>query len=712
MDNILGNRYPHLVKEWHMKNEFSPFEITYGSQKKVYWICDKEHEWEATISSRSQGKGCPKCSGRVATDQNNLYVKRPDLAAQWHPTKNNGLSPKDVTSSSHKRVWWLCENGHEWDQTIMARNRLNCPMCAGKRASKENNLKTRFPYISKDWHPFKNGDLSPTDVLPNQPREIWWLCEIGHEVKESLMDRTNSKGCRLCNLMMLASFPEKALAFYIEKFTPVHCQKLISNTKHMVDIFLPELNIVLEYDGEYFHENKVEFDTQKTTDIVEQNINVIRIRIGKLPPIQGAKNLHYKEEELDEAIHAVLFYLAENFNLPTHSVPINSNKETYLILDRYTKIYLEDSLAKTHVCLTNEWHPTKNSPLTPEKVKAHQSINIWWRCKEGHEWQARIRSRTSGSNCKTCAGQLPTKDYNLAVLFPKLSREWHPFLNDNLTPDNILPFSSKSVWWLCEKGHSFENRVYSRSKSNIKCPVCSNYKITEANSLASLYPDPAKWWHLEKNSSLTPNDVSPKSKKKVWWYCGVGHSFELEVHKKVKGGRCPYCSGRFASEDNNLSVTHPGLAEQWNEMKNNPLNIKSVTSRSKKKVWWICKKGHEWQATISNRVKGTGCPDCTNKRVNKENNLLTVNPLLAKQWHPSKNELLTPNDVLPNSHKYAWWICECGHEWQAIIKNRNKGNNCPMCKAKEASKRMKLFHQKKINYFNNKQSNNKLYLTK
>lgn len=114
-----------------------------------------------------------------------------------------------------------------------------------------------------------------------------------------------------------------------------------------------------------------------------------------------------------------------------------------------------------------------------------------------------------------------------------------------------------------------------------------------------------------------------------------------------------------------------------------------VGPNSHNKVWWRCSEGHEWYAAIYSRNAGVGCPYCSGKLVNKgKNDLQTLNPALANEWNHEKNDGLTPMDVMPNSGKKVWWICNEGHEWQAIIQNRNRGSGCPQC-AKEKRKKSK-----------------------
>ncbi|MDB4051004.1 zinc-ribbon domain-containing protein, partial [Flavobacteriaceae bacterium] len=127
-------------------------------------------------------------------------------------------------------------------------------------------------------------------------------------------------------------------------------------------------------------------------------------------------------------------------------------------------------------------------------------------------------------------------------------------------------------------------------------------------------------------------------------------------------------------EKKSLAETHPEVAKQWHPTKNGNLTPFDVTSGSKKKIWWKCDKGndHEWLKTIIGRSQGYNCPMCSGTKLVLSNCLETLNPELAKEWHPTKNVDLTPLDVRKNSQKKVWWKCDKGndHEWKAIISNR------------------------------------------
>ena len=132
------------------------------------------------------------------------------------------------------------------------------------------------------------------------------------------------------------------------------------------------------------------------------------------------------------------------------------------------------------------------------------------------------------------------------------------------------------------------------------------------------------------------------------------------------------------SETYNLAVINPDLADQWHPTKNGDRTPKDVAPGSHDKAWWRCEKGHAWDAVVSSRNRGSGCPDCP-RYVSEDKCLQTVNPTLAAQWHPTRNGNRTPKNVKPNSTYRARWRCEKDHEWDAAVHSRSNGHGCPDC---------------------------------
>jgi DNA-directed RNA polymerase subunit RPC12/RpoP len=193
-----------------------------------------------------------------------------------------------------------------------------------------------------------------------------------------------------------------------------------------------------------------------------------------------------------------------------------------------------DSLQTSNLALAREWHPTKNGDLTAGGIAKRSKKRVWWLCRKGHSWQARVFSRDNGHGCPYCSGRRATEQNNLQILYPAIAREWHPTKNGTLGPHEVKPFSNLKRWWACSHGHEWEDYVFHRSNGS-SCPYCSGKRVSKENCFATLRPDAAKEWHPTKNGRLTPTSVSLYSGKKVWWVCSRGHEWEARIFSRAKG---------------------------------------------------------------------------------------------------------------------------------------------------------------------------------
>jgi len=141
-----------------------------------------------------------------------------------------------------------------------------------------------------------------------------------------------------------------------------------------------------------------------------------------------------------------------------------------------------------------------------------------------------------------------------------------------------------------------------------------------------------------------------------------------------------------ASQHNNLSLLKPNLAKEWHSTRNASLRPDDVTPGSGKRVWWICKEGHEWEAAVYSRSKGNGCPFCNKLQETDFGDLALSKTSFVKDWHPTKNGALTPMNVTTDHGDTVWWLCGNGHEWKATVKSRTQGKGCPLC-VKESFKK-------------------------
>ena len=151
----------------------------------------------------------------MSNKRRTLAEVNPELAKQWHPTKNDGLKPEDVTPYSNKRVWWIypfddpLTGKHfdfEWQAEVRDRSRGNkCPFLSGRAVWPGfNDLASNYPELAKEWHPFKNGELTPSNVTCGTAKKVWWLLpyddsEMGlhfdFEWEARIADRVNGIGC-------------------------------------------------------------------------------------------------------------------------------------------------------------------------------------------------------------------------------------------------------------------------------------------------------------------------------------------------------------------------------------------------------------------------------------------------------------------------------------------------------------------------------------
>lgn len=685
-----ANSYPELAKQWHpIKNlELKPNSITPQAAHKVWWVCDKGHEYDMVVAARARGRNCPFCSGKRTDAQNNLAANFPAIAAEWHPTKNGTLKPTDVTSSSGKKAWWFCHCGHEWETYVYSRTGGNgCPSCSGRVATASNNLEQKFPELIAEWHPQKNGELKPAELTPGSGKQVWWICPNGHEWAAIVSSRTSQgTGCPTCSRQ--TSIPDLRIYSEVQAIWPQ--AKLRAKVgRDEVDVLIEKVKLAIEYDGEYYHRKRTKKDAGKQQRLEKAGWSVFRFREAPLQKLRDHDVvLHAQLKKAD--IDQLLFFAKQLNGMGEEAKLIDqyitaSGFQNETDFQRYLSYYPlpipEKSLANLHPKICDEWCYEKNGSLTPEHFSPGSNQKVWWRCELGHQYQSSIAHRTGdGTGCPFCGGKLPTAEAN-AANNPVLVAEYDDRKNSK-SLNEYRPQSHAEVWWICDKNHEWKAPISKRS-SGRGCPFCSGKRATKENNLEVYRPDIAFQWHPTKNGNLKPVDVLPKSSKVVWWRCKDGHEWEARISARSKSkGNCPVCGGLHVVNENNLANKFPELMKEWDFLKNAGLDPKKLSPKSHKKVWWLCRLNHRWETSISNRThNGSDCPYCNRQLASPEFNLAVEQPSIANEWHPTLNGTKSPQDFLPGSGKRVWWLCSHGHAWEAFIYKRSAGgSNCPECK--------------------------------
>ena len=321
------------------------------------------------------------------------------------------------------------------------------------------------------------------------------------------------------------------------------------------------------------------------------------------------------------------------------------------------------SLAHLHPELLTELHRTRNGDLDVTTLAAGAHRKVWWRCQTcGHEWRTAVVNRVlPGSGCPECARKRRAATRrrveprrSIALTRPDLTEELHPVLNGQLDPYTVGAGSTQKLWWQCGTcAHEWHATVANRA-SGTGCPACwqarrgATFSTVPAHrSLAARAPELLPQLHPTRNPNLDPATLAARSDRKVWWRCTTcGHQWQARVASRSRGDGCPECSRRRqraggprpVPSERSLAANAPDLLAELHPRLNPGLDPSKVGAGSSIKVWWRCGTcGHEWQATIGNRTRGSGCPKCARHRTAAHSPTTPAGPVSH------------PNGAVPNS---------------------------------------------------------------
>jgi len=249
--NDLATLEPELSKEWHksLNGDISPSHVTQKSGANVWWTCQLGHDFKAKVGERVRARkarpgssNCPVCLNRkLVRGVNDLQTANSKLAKEFHPFLNAPLTPFDVKASEAIKLWWLCVNGHEFEQRLTNRVNSNqgCPFCSNKSVTVGNNdLASTNPELIVEWDYEANGALRPEQVVAGTLKYIAWKCSLGHKWKARGSKRLSGQGCPTCTNRTLrkgfndlsTKFPEIAKTWDIRKNTPLSAQDVLFGT--------------------------------------------------------------------------------------------------------------------------------------------------------------------------------------------------------------------------------------------------------------------------------------------------------------------------------------------------------------------------------------------------------------------------------------------------------------------------------------------------
>ena len=406
--------YPDLLKEWHpTKNgDLTPADFTHGSAKKVWWLCRNSHSFFARVCDRILRKtSCPECyKSKIRTPNTfaeSLIGKFPDIAKEWHPTKNGDLTPDKVFPKSEKRAWFQCSkvSSHEWEARLADRTSKNsgCPYCY-RRVTPETSLAAKFPEIAKDWHPTKNGDLTPDKVAPKSNKKFWWICSKGHDYELAVVERTNShRGCTECARFGGSAQETRLYTELKSLFTDVEFRHKIEGVE--IDVFITSIGVGIEYDGVYYHHDKIENDIAKNDLLEGLGFKLIRMReepleqISPLDIVTAYRSM--TKEDMNGLMKSIQTAAPTTAEIVSHYLKEDdfvNNEEFAIYMSYFPSPFPEKSLAETFPEVAAQWDFERNYPLTPYNFTHGSKHKVYWICEYGHSTYTTINAKTQRAN--------------------------------------------------------------------------------------------------------------------------------------------------------------------------------------------------------------------------------------------------------------------------------------------------------------------------
>lgn len=675
-----------------------------GSNKKVWWKCEKEHEWEATVVNRAKGRNCPYCSNKkILGGYNDLKTIQPSLVKEWNYEKNKGLLPNEIGAGSSVKVWWKCEKGHEWEAIISSRVKgVGCPYCSNRKVlGGYNDLLSQYPNVAEEWDYEKNNLLRPEYVVFGSNKSVWWKCsKCGHSWKTIIYVRTiNGTKCPKCEMEL-----KKTRSFYRE----------IPKEEESLEKMCPELMNEWAYDlnGKLLPSQLKKKSGKKVWWRCEKG-HIWQCTVDqrtkengtKCPVCRQAYHISFAEKAIAYYLEKEGLFVYQNFRpdflkgkevdifLPKYKIAIeydgefaHKNAERDIEKDR---LCCEGGVSVIHIrqigCpkiksteralyyeLENNTVLSLNQAIQFVfdffKIKSTDLIDVEGERSAIYEYM-----------------DIQEKNNSLQICKPEIAQEWDYEKNGYLKPMHVSVYSNQKVWWRCRAGHQWKAQINSRTRGS-GCPYCSGkYIIIGENDIRTTNPELICEWNYEKNGDKKPEMFSKGSEEKVWWKCREGHEWEAVIYSRVAGKGCPICSGnQLLTGYNDLVTLYPKIASEWSYEKNGELKPEFVHGNAKRKVWWKCKKGHEWEAAVYHRTgeKATGCPYCNNSRVlTGYNDLATLYPELLLEWDYEKNLDVSPRTIIAGSARKVWWICtKCHQGYEKRVNQKIKYRKCPICK--------------------------------
>ena len=353
-------------------------------------------------------------------------------------------------------------------------------------------MRETHPDLAKDFHPDRNGNLSPDSLVAGTGKRLWWRCQhCSNEWKDTGNNRVRGRDCSYCSNGRLHSDGRNSLAALKPE---------IARELH------PEKN---------------------------EEINPWKISLGS-----------------NKYANWVCYECENEWRSPIIKRGIRGDGCSYCSRG---KLHSDGRNSLANSRLMKDFNFEKNEGINPSNLTIRTNKSVDWKCRDcGHEWNTSPRNRYNRgkfSGCGVCnAGRIHSDGMNsLSNLYPDIFAELHPLRNKNRNLENITVGSSDRVWWKCDKCHNeWKSPIRARAMDNDGCGYCNAGRLhsDKRNSLLSKRPDLSEEFDLKLNYPLTPDDITYASSTYVHWRCNTcSHNWKQSPKTRVRmQTNCPICA--------------------------------------------------------------------------------------------------------------------------------------------------------------------------
>lgn len=495
---------PKLLAEWdHEKNGdiISPYKLTVGSNKKVYWKCEQGHTWQEPIYKRTKGKSCPFCANkRVWIGYNDLSTLYPRLVDEWNDAENGGVDVNTLVPGSTQKVSWKCKKcGFVWEAKVCARTMRGsgCPECAKKergksrsRYSVEKNGALSDARLLESWDYEKNFPLRPKDVSSHSNKKVWWKCPVcGYSWEAKICNRSNGRDCPCCSNRVLVKGvndlatcnPKLAAEWDMERNAPTTPSDVFPKSGKKYHWICPQGH---RYSATVLHRaggtNCPHCNSGRQTSFAEQAV------------------FYYIKQIFPDAVGRYKDIFDNGMELDIYIPSIRTAIE-------YDGVF---------------WH---------KKEKRKREMKKYEICQRNRIKLIRIRE------AKDCTWGIADEAYHKDDLDDRKNLEMLiRHIMDRLDPRSNMWTRRRPIF------HSPLSIDLERDENEIR-----KYMTIVKDSLQDMRADIAGEWHPAKNGDLKPNMFKCGSDYKAWWQCPVcGHEWRTSIGCRVGGTGCPECYRR------------------------------------------------------------------------------------------------------------------------------------------------------------------------